>query len=255
MATSLDFARHLQVIDAAARALAGWASSAGLRARVPTCPAWLVSDLVAHQGMVHRWAAANLRHDGTKVPSKTAILRTVPQQELLGWFSDGAASLLTTLREVDEHVEAVVFLRDAPAPRDFWARRQAHETTIHAMDALAATLGRAPTAEESMIDRAVALDGIDELVCGFVPRGSKLAGAGPFSLSINPTDAEAGWTLHVTREKTIAQAGTLPGADAVFSGTAVQLYLGLWNRGDEFTTSGRPGVREMWTGGIRIRWS
>ena len=36
--------------------------------------------------------------------------------------------------EAPVDLEAFVFLNDAPAPRQFWARRQCHETTIHAVD-------------------------------------------------------------------------------------------------------------------------
>jgi hypothetical protein len=43
--------------------------------------------------------------------------------------------------------------------------------------------------------------------------------------------------------------------EAVFSGTAVQLYLSLWNRADEITTNGRPDLVDQWRKQIRIRWS
>ena len=64
-----------------------------------------------------------------------------------------------------------MFLADAPSPRCFWARRQCHETTIHAVDALSASLGRYPVAADaSWIGTELALDGIDELLTGFLPR-------------------------------------------------------------------------------------
>jgi hypothetical protein len=40
-----------------------------------------------------------------------------------------------------------------------------------------------------------------------------------------------------------------------FSGTAVQLYLSLWNRADEITTSRRSDLLDQWRKQIRIRWS
>jgi hypothetical protein len=43
--------------------------------------------------------------------------------------------------------------------------------------------------------------------------------------------------------------------EAVFAGTAVQLYLSLWNRADEITTDGRPDLIDQWREQIRIRWS
>jgi hypothetical protein len=42
---------------------------------------------------------------------------------------------------------------------------------------------------------------------------------------------------------------------ATFSGTAAELYLGLWNRGSELLATGRPGVLEAWRDRQRIRWS
>jgi hypothetical protein len=65
----------------------------------------------------------------------------------------------------------MVFLNDAPPPRRFWARRQAHETTIHSVDAIAARSQRWPTASDVAIDPLLAADGIDELLMGFITRG------------------------------------------------------------------------------------
>ena len=76
----------------------------------------------------------------------------------------------------------MVFLKDAPPPRRFWARRQAHETTIHSVDAVAAALGRWPTASDVTIDPVLAADGIDELLTGFITRGKgRLHTAEPYT--------------------------------------------------------------------------
>jgi hypothetical protein len=45
------------------------------------------------------------------------------------------------------------------------------------------------------------------------------------------------------------------GPAAVLSGTAVQVYLSLWNRADELTCEGRPDVVGQWREQVRIRWS
>ena len=66
------------------------------------------------------------------------------------------------------------------------------------MDPLAAALGRHPTRQEAGVDHALALDGIDELVCGFITRGrSRLAEAEPFTIAVSPNDSDRGWTLSV----------------------------------------------------------
>jgi uncharacterized protein (TIGR03083 family) len=251
----LPFDRCLQVIERAGSALGRQAAAAGLQAPVPTCPTWSIADLVAHQGMVHRWADAQLRLDPTPVPSETDVLRTVPAGQLGRWFTDGLHRLLATLQAADPDVPAMVFLRDAPRPRHFWARRQAHETTIHSVDALAGALGRLPSADEAAIDADVAVDGIDELLTGFYPRGrSNLASGGPLTVAVVPTDADRAWTMRVadgrlTTERRLADAGS------TLTGTAAELYLGLWNRGEQISESGQPGVLERWREVQRVRWS
>ena len=148
MPTSLTFSEHLDALETSGGRLADLALEAGLDVAVPTCPAWTTDALVAHQAMVHRWAAAHVRGDDPDViPSQTEIRTTV--DDLVGYYRDGHGALLATFHDAAPDLEAMTFLKDAPAPRDFWARRQAHETTIHMIDALAAVLGRLPTAERS----------------------------------------------------------------------------------------------------------
>src|SRR5262252_5184863 len=63
MPTRLTLDDHLTALRHSGKALREAAAAAGLEAKVPTCPSWTVSALVSHQGMVHRWAAANLRRE------------------------------------------------------------------------------------------------------------------------------------------------------------------------------------------------
>jgi uncharacterized protein (TIGR03083 family) len=252
----LPFDRCLDQIVSAAGSLTAHAATAGWDAPVAGCPGWSVADLVAHQGMVHRWAAAQLRLDGTAVPEHAEFLAAVPRVEFLDWFAAGVRELTATLRAVDPDVPALVFLRDAPPPAHFWARRQAHETTVHAVDAQSAVLGRFPSAAEAGVPADVALDGIDELLTGFLPRGrSGLAGLAPLTLAVVAGDAERAWTVRVEGERLSTTRERRPDADATFTGTAAQLYLGLWNRGEELTASGRQGVLDAWRAGQRVRWA
>ena len=118
--------------------------------------------------MVHRWAAANLRGRTIEIDATERAGRRAPSP--VDWLRDGAIDLVAAITEAPDDVRTIVFLNDAPGPRAFWARRQCHETTIHAVDALAGALGRYPTAADTWIDPAVALDGIDELLAGFMTR-------------------------------------------------------------------------------------
>jgi uncharacterized protein (TIGR03083 family) len=248
--------RYVGTIEASAARLAADAAAAGLDAAVPTCPGWSVADLVAHLGMVHRWATAQLRLDATPVPDHPEILDSTPREELLDWFTDGVGALTEALRTADPDVPALVFLADAPPPAHFWARRQAHETTVHGVDALGARLGRPPTAAEAALAPDLALDGIDELLTGFFPRGrSELADLAPLTLAVAPGDSPRAWTVRVEGDRLTTTREQLPDAEATVTGSAAQLYLGLWNRGDEITATGRAGVLEAWRAGQRVRWS
>jgi uncharacterized protein (TIGR03083 family) len=255
MPTLLSLDDHLAALVRSGAALGEAAAAAGLEAKVPTCPAWDVTDLLVHQGMVHRWAAANLRgerdHDtaASQAEGKAAA-------SLLDWYTQSLAALVDTLRATAEDAKAMVFLRDAPPPRRFWARRQAHETTIHSIDAIAARSQRWPTASDVAIDPELAADGIDELLMGFITRGKgRLHTAQPYTMLIRTDDTGHAWTLRITDGPIVAAPGAILRPEVVFSGTAVQLYLSLWNRADEITTNGRSDLIDQWRKQIRIRWS
>ncbi|GAA4911035.1 maleylpyruvate isomerase family mycothiol-dependent enzyme [Streptomonospora salina] len=233
------------------------AERAGLGARVPTCPDWTVADLVAHQGMVHRWAAAALRGEsGFDAEARHADGLAAPDP--LAWLSDGVDALVEAVRATPEDAEAPVFLKDAPRPRLFWARRQAHETAVHSVDALAAALERPPRAADVPLPPAFAADGIDELLCGFVPRRkSGLRSPESRTLLVRTDDTGHAWSLRVSPEPVVAEAGPSGGPhspDAVFGGTALQLYLALWNRGDEAAVDGLPELLEQWRSQVRVTW-
>lgn len=233
MPTDLPLARHLDGLRAAMVAFVRYADRAGLAAAVPTCPGWTVRDLVAHQGMVHRWAAALVRGEqDVDADAFEAAGRAEPDP--LEWLRDGVVDLAEVLTRAPADVRAPVFLHDAPAPREFWARRQCHETTIHAVDALAAALGRHPSGAETWVERDLAADGIDELLSGFLTRPrSRLRCEEESVLIVDPDDAEDWWRVDLgpgapitTRRRGRAEEG-----DWELDGSAVDLYLALWNRG------------------------
>lgn len=242
---------HLAGLEAATERLTTWARQAGPDARVPTCPDWSVHDLVVHQGAVHRWAAAMLAGgDPRAVDIVTFEADGHSADDVSTWLTDGAGALLAALRSAPEDLEAFTFLRDAPPARMFWARRQHHETTIHALDALAARDGRLLRADDAWFDAATALDGIDELLVGFWPRRGRgpRAEADPYSAMV-VVDSGERWLLDVGTDAVATRrlGGDEPVPDhaAVLSGPAVDLYLGLWNRG------GHPHDPD----GLLARWS
>jgi uncharacterized protein (TIGR03083 family) len=235
--TQLTTARHLDGLREAVTAFVSHAGRAGLGAPVPTCPDWSVLDLVAHQGMVHRWAAALVRRERPTDEAVAAFEQAGREAaDPLAWLAEGAAELVRVVLAAPEDLEAVVFLPDAPAPRAFWARRQCHETTMHAVDALAASLGRSPRAEEVRVDAELAGDGLDELLGGFLTRPrSRLRCDEEALLLVRPRDLADWWELSLGPRPART---TRRGADGVppedpdweLTGGAVELYLRLWNR-------------------------
>jgi uncharacterized protein (TIGR03083 family) len=235
--TRLDLTRHLDGLHEAVTALVAYAGRAGLEAAVPTCPDWSVLDLVAHQGMVHRWAGALVRGerpaDDAVAAYEQAGRRSV---DPLGWLADGATELARGILAAPDDLSAPVFLKDAPPPRRFWARRQCHETTMHAVDALAACLGRPPEAGEVWIDPELAGDGIDELLGGFLTRPrARLRCDDEALLVVRPDDLPDWWEVALGPRPALTSRHAVrdePPADPDWelTGGAVELYLRLWNR-------------------------
>lgn len=268
MPTNLSFAEHGAGIGAAASVVRANAVSAGLAAPVPPCPGWTVLDLVLHVGLAHRWATAVL--DGlpqAQWPTDESVrAEGLRSGDVLDWFDDGMVRLLQVLTGSPEDLQAFFFLKDAPRPREAWARRQCHETTIHAVDAMAARLGGTPTAAQTWIGPQLAGDGIDELLMGFVPRRSTRLRVGPgepaLTVAIRPSDVDRAWNMRVSADEPVVTttgsreamaADGIP--DVVWEGTAVGLYLALWNRGDEVTESGSRPFLDRWRRDQRIEWS
>ena len=251
MPTELPLTRHLDGLRDAMVAFVRYADRAGLQAPVPTCPDWTVRDLVAHQGMVHRWAAALVRGEADVDPDAfEAAGRDCADP--LEWLRDGVIVLAETLTRAPADTTALVFLNDAPAPREFWARRQCHETTVHAVDALSASLGRPPRADETWIDPAVAVDGIDELLGGFLTRPrSQLRCDDDAVLVVAPDDAPDWWRVDLGPRPAVTSRRTGPreSGDWELQGTAVDLYLSLWNR------TRREGLDGTWRERAAVTWS
>jgi uncharacterized protein (TIGR03083 family) len=234
--TTLTPDQHLAALRDAVSAFARAAQHAGLDVPVPTCPDWTVRRLIGHQGMVHRWAAANLRGRTIEIDATERAGRRAPSP--VDWLRDGAIDLVAAISTAPDDVQTVVFLNDAPGPRAFWARRQCHETTIHSVDALAAALGRYPTSADTTIDPAVAVDGIDELLAGFMTRNkSRLRSESPMLVGVVAEESPTGWLVEVGPAPAVVTVApsdeVAERCDVRIEGPAVAVYLTLWNRSDE----------------------
>ena len=201
-------------------------SGTDLDARVPWIPDWRARDLVGHLGMVHRRATAILRA-GTTEPPSPAARQEPPADGLLDWYGDGLATLVATLRDTPPDSPAWHMSPAAEKVAASWARRQAHELTVHRMDLeSAAGIPLAP------VEPALADDGVDELLTIVVPRWAHTEPliSADRAVAVTATDTGRTWSVRVHRGTvTVAPAAT--GSEhAHLSGTATQLLLRLWGR-------------------------
>ncbi|MGP3967700.1 maleylpyruvate isomerase family mycothiol-dependent enzyme [Streptomyces sp. 6N223] len=236
----------LTVLDREGELLIDAAGRAGADAAVPSCPGWRMRDLVLHQGNIHRWATGF-------VAGRLAAFVPVPAErvadgELESWFRDGHGSLMAALSGAAEDLECWAFLPGARSPRHFWARRQAHETTVHRIDAELAA-GGAPTP----VRAEVAADGIDELLTGFHGRErSRVRSERPCALGVRATDAPGAWwrVLLSGGPPRVERGEPLGPVECEISGPAEALYQALWNRrpfgGDGVRVAGDGEVAELW---------
>src|SRR5262249_47838143 len=142
---SFDVPGYVGALRREGELLADVAQRAGLAAAVPSCPGWAVRDLLRHTGYVHRWATGFVAEGLTRPvgASEEEILGQGPADaELPGWFREGHAALVRALGVAAPGLNCWAFL-PAPSPLAFWARRQAHETAIHRVDAEQAAAGPA----------------------------------------------------------------------------------------------------------------
>ena len=242
---------HIATIAQNAQRLGDDAARAGLDAAVPSCPGWSVRDVVGHLGGVHRWAASIVA-DGRKAPPDGGLEQPPTDDELLDWFRAGHEHLVKTLEAAEDTLDCWAFL-PAPFPRAFWARRQAHETAIHAAD-VASAAGELP-----MYDAAFAVDGLDELLLGFFARrGGKLLADPAVALALRATDAKPtdAWTMRIGPQGREVDRGAAHG-DLLVEGSASDLYLLLWNRRgtDGLRLTGDEAILDAWQDKARVTWS
>ncbi len=254
----MNIAEHITALDSAGQRLAAAAAEAGQDAAVPSCPDWVVRDLVRHQGGVHRWATGYVGERRTElwdVDMEDVVGDWPADGDLIDWFDDGLATLVQTLTDADPDLDCFTFLA-APSPLAMWSRRQAHETTVHRVDAELAA-GWAPTS----VPVPFAADGVDELLSCFITRpGGRLRADPARRLRVSCTDDPGDWLVMIGPDRTVTATEadeTWEHADCRVSGTANDLYLGLWNRQPTATleVDGDASVLRLFRDSVKVRWS
>ncbi|MGC1184053.1 MAG: maleylpyruvate isomerase family mycothiol-dependent enzyme [Candidatus Dormiibacterota bacterium] len=235
-------------------ALVQAAGEAGLALPVPSCPGWTVRELIQHLGGVHRWATAHVAQQREEAMAKheaAALMASHPSDRgLLSWFAAGAEVLIETLTTAPADLHCWTFL-PARTPIEFWARRQAHETEIHRADVELARGGPKVTFE-----KALASDGIEELLFGFARRVRHLDVPSEIRLGFGAEDLPQSWGVRLSAQGVHAEH-TVEAAQCWVRGSASEIYLLLWNRlpAGALEVSGTPDGLELWKRSVQVNWS
>lgn len=219
--SSVDLIREF---SSTAEWFAGTLASVDVRAVVPTCPGWSAYDLAVHLGNVHAWAAtivetgrpAAEQHDEPDSRRPKAVAQ---------WYAGKAEDLYQVLRQAGPDEPCWNFVFDE-GRTSFWPRRQLHETTVHGVD-LALAARRVPD-----VSRAVASDGIDEVLRVFLPRMHQRGHPASLNepLSLRATDAEASWTVRPVQGRPPEVSARMTAHTDLVEGPAAALYTLLWKR-------------------------
>jgi uncharacterized protein (TIGR03083 family) len=227
----VDFPGFLGEVERQAAAMRAAAVTAGPDTPVPSCPGWTTLRLVSHIARVHNWVLGALDTDPAGNPPK-AERPPEDWDALLVWWDNQVSTLVGKIRKLGPDAPAWTFDKNKTAA--FWARRQAHETAIHRLDAEHAAAGsdRAAALPSLVFDADLAADGIDEALMLMVPR--KLARERPDvggTVLFHAADAGRAWLVRL-------EPGALPevgpagdtDTDASVVGTADAVYRAVWHR-------------------------
>ncbi|MGB5656184.1 MAG: maleylpyruvate isomerase family mycothiol-dependent enzyme, partial [Acidimicrobiia bacterium] len=254
----MDVDTHIEAISREGGRLAAAASRARLDDPIRWCPGWDTRELLRHLSEIHLWAASHVARRAVREGvSELADLEAAwpnlatfwPDDEaLIDYYLATNANLVAELESAPSDLATWTFL-PAPSPRQMWARRQAHETAIHRFDAESAT------ATVSGFDPAFASDGIDEILTAMAPRTDWLPLESCVTMAISPSDVDERWLVNLGPDGIDTVRADGP-ADLVLTGLASDLYLAVWNRGDDsaITLTGDPTVLNTWRARHRARW-
>jgi uncharacterized protein (TIGR03083 family) len=241
----MEVEQYVGQLEIAGEQLLRAARFAGLSARVPSCPDWDVGQLVRHTTRVHHWALFIL---GGGQSDAYSFERPV-DAELFAVYESGLSQLASALRTAPADLDVWTYLPGETAVRS-WARRQAHETSVHRIDAeLAADAG------VGEFEADFAADGIAELLMLFAPLRFSTGGiAEPRTITLTPVDANRAWTVQLGPSGVQAVERAQDGSDLSVFATASDLYRWVWNRAgdDEVSLSGDVTLADVWRQNCRV---
>jgi uncharacterized protein (TIGR03083 family) len=221
------------------------AAGQGLDVAVPTCGDWHMPDLLTHVGSVYHRAAVVV---GTRATDSVPWREPPPDiADPQRYLADSLDELVHALSEADADSPAWNW-SGQPRVAAFWARRMAHESTVHRYDAQRAHGVAQP------IDTDLAHDGLDELVDVLLPRIIKRD---------NPALPDATYALLATDEgEWFVRLGpdgaqrldTAKAPDVTVRGTASALLLAAYARvkWTSLEVEGKQALVDGWSAAIKF---
>lgn len=227
---------YLGAITDDAAKLSDAARRAGLDAPVPSCPGWMVRDLLHHIGEVHRHKE-RIVGERLLAPPEDWVPPMPGDAEVFSWFAEGVAMLIASLAAADPETPVWSWYAPNQTAR-FWSRRMAHETLIHRIDAELAA------GAVTDVDEGLATDGVDEIVFVMMSDAPPWGTVERQGRAVRLAAPARIWTLGVaTFSGTSPDSGNTyenlpaavlePGGDpeCTVAGSAASLDLWLWGRG------------------------
>lgn len=217
---TLSYTVYVDALEEEAERLADIAAS-GLHTAVRTCPGWDLEALVVHLAGTYRRYAAQM-----VAPDPLVQLELSPPEGLapLNYLEASLIAVLDALRDRVSEDPCWNFIGEDETV-GFVARRLAHETAIHRVDA-ELTRGLAHG-----IDVELAADGLDERIDILLRHA--LTPVAPHSLGgtvcLICSDTPVAWMIDSNRGAVKFRFGRGP-ADAAVVGTASDIFCFSWNR-------------------------
>jgi uncharacterized protein (TIGR03083 family) len=187
---------------------------------VLSCPGWTVDDLVRHVAEVyeHKIACTLLGDAPQPWPPEWPAGR-----DPIEWLGDAHGRLLEMFDRSEPTTPSATWW-----PPDqtvgFWARRMAHETAVHRVDAELAASAATP------IDAELAADGVDEILRRMLAGDwSEDADDAATGQRIDVSTGGHRWGVILTRDAVTIEDEP-GGADALLEGDPSEVDLWLWGR-------------------------
>lgn len=220
------------------------AAGMGFDADIPTCDEWNMAQLVRHISKIYAFVTVVVSTRATELPERPAL----PDGEPLEVLSDVLDDVVAALSEIDAETPVWNWSDDASDLGLFWARRMAHESSVHRYDAQAAH------GVEQPIDADLAGDGIDELLDMVAPRVYRREGvSGPTGTIALQSSDDGAWLLGL-EPHSLARLEVITEPDVTVNGTSSALLLASYSRvpWTSLEVTGNADLLTQWTAAMQF---